>query len=55
MKGVSKMEWISVKERLPEKEGKYLTNNGQRYFKKDWIYNFDLIDKDVTHWINIRK
>jgi hypothetical protein len=56
--------FVSVKETLPNKEGDYfclITNYHKeliprlRYFKKDWIYDFDKIDYFVTHWLDLTK
>ena len=56
--GVTVQEWISVKDRLPEKTGKVLVNvhgitttavlkNG--LWHSSW--NFEVITGDVTHWM----
>lgn len=42
---------VMVSERLPKKEGWHVTDNGDRYFKKDWIYDFDIIDRGVGWWL----
>ena len=58
------MKWISVKEKLPKKEGKYLiyTKNLTGYkpleenifiaifYCNDWIFKY-WEDNDVTHWM----
>ena len=53
-------EWISVKDRLPEKEGRYLIYDGDRVDAADYIYNSGPIWLDTaegyynykpTHWM----
>lgn len=49
-------EWISVEERLPEREGKYLTYTTRRTVEISSFYPFYLNDKPqfdywITHWM----
>ena len=60
------MNWISVKERLPEEEGKYLVYSDWegceigKWMKNGWkVWKFDFFDEDlawdeplytITHW-----
>lgn len=57
------MEWISVKDRLPNKEGDYLVTHkytinfqsvGLRHFYVMYPSAF-VIDKSVTHWMELPK
>ena len=56
MAGFHKTEWISVEERLPDKDGKYLAYYGRRGFIMLWYYHelegvFGFEHWDVTHWM----
>ena len=61
--GVTVQEWISVKDRLPEENGRYLTAN-KRYDDKIGVFDLwfdggfwyiddvdDMFDYEVTHWM----
>ena len=54
--GYRKQEWISVEERLPDQEGKYLAYYGRRgfimlsyYHVLEGVFGFE--HWDVTHWM----
>ena len=61
--GVTVQEWISVKDRLPEENGRYLTANKRHDDKIDvfdlwfdggfWYIDDedDMFDFEVTHWM----
>ena len=61
--GVTVQEWISVKDRLPEEKGRYLTAN-KRFGDKIVVFDLwfgggfwyveeedDVFDFEVTHWM----
>lgn len=53
LKGVDMAEWISVKDRLPEKYGWYLTFNTRGMMHVTWFLldeSWDSINP-VTHWM----
>jgi hypothetical protein len=56
MEHFAKPEWISVKDRLPEKHGWYLTAHKKTYPTDSgmkicfFCYGYFTTDKEVTHW-----
>ena len=51
------MNWISVEERLPEKQGRYLTHSiiaGQSLVAILWYEKYGCgFDEEVTHWMTL--
>lgn len=55
-KGYHKQEWISVEERLPERNGRYLAHcliEGQSLVAILWYEKYNGFDEEVTHWMHL--